>query len=137
VFHVHVNLVAVLVAGVVAFVVGWLWYSPMLFLNPWMRARGLDPASMAGGKMSMGKMVAELVRCLLLAFLLAHLVGEFHPTTWTSAVHYGIFLWVTLPVMLFWGAAMWENQPPKASIIDAGDWLVKLLVIPLILFFMK
>ncbi|PYO76509.1 MAG: hypothetical protein DMD63_14300 [Gemmatimonadetes bacterium] len=36
---VHVNYLAVLVATVVVFVLGWLWYSPLLFFKPWMRAR--------------------------------------------------------------------------------------------------
>ncbi len=131
--HVHVNFVAVLVAGLAAFVLGWLWYSPLLFVKPWMRARGIDPASMAGGKMPMGKMLAELIRCLLLAFFMAHIVGEYYPKTWMSAAHFGIFLWVTFPVMIFWGMSLWENQPWKAAVIDAGDWLVKLVAISLII----
>jgi uncharacterized membrane protein YjfL (UPF0719 family) len=40
----HVNYIAVLVAAIVVFVLGWLWYSPLLFYKPWMRARGMDPA---------------------------------------------------------------------------------------------
>ena len=45
---VHVNYLAVLVAAVVVFILGWLWYSPLLFYKPWMRLRGLDPnAAMA------------------------------------------------------------------------------------------
>ena len=38
-----VNLWAVLVAGIATMVVGFLWYSPMLFARPWMVAMGYDP----------------------------------------------------------------------------------------------
>src|SRR2546430_3690237 len=42
---VHVNYLAVLVAAVAVFVLGWLWYSPLLFYKPWMRLRGMDPVA--------------------------------------------------------------------------------------------
>ena len=33
----------VAVAAIAAFLVGGLWYSPMLFARPWMKAMGYDP----------------------------------------------------------------------------------------------
>ena len=55
---VHVNSLAVLVAAVAVFVLGWLWYSPLLFYKPWMRLRGMDPvAAMAGANLPAGKLV--------------------------------------------------------------------------------
>ena len=89
----HVNYIAVLVAAIVVFVLGWLWYSPLLFYKPWMRARGMDPAvAMAGAKMPTGKLVIELVRCLVLAYIVAHFVAALGITNWMGAVHFGIFL---------------------------------------------
>ena len=38
-----VNLWSVLVAAVAAMVVGFLWYSPMLFARPWMVEMGYNP----------------------------------------------------------------------------------------------
>ena len=37
-----VNNVAVLVSGVVIFLLGGLWYSPMLFARPWVRLNGFN-----------------------------------------------------------------------------------------------
>src|SRR5947208_2625149 len=72
---VHVNYLAVLVAAVAVFVLGWLWYSPLLFYKPWMRLRGMDPvAAMAGAKMPGRKLLIELARCLVLAYVIARLV---------------------------------------------------------------
>lgn len=34
--------VPVLVSFVLAFALGWLWYSPVLFLKPWANALGID-----------------------------------------------------------------------------------------------
>jgi len=130
---VHVNYWAVLVAAIVVFVLGWLWYSPLLFYKPWMRARGLDPAAaMAGAKMPGGKLVIELVRCIVLAFVIAHLIGALGISSWMVAAHLGLLLWIAFPVVLLTGSIIWENIPVKVAAIHAGDWLVKLLVIPII-----
>lgn len=39
----HIHLLAVVVAAISTMVVGFLWYSPLLFANPWMREMGYDP----------------------------------------------------------------------------------------------
>ena len=129
---VHVNYLPVLVAAVVVFVLGWLWYSPLLFFKPWMRLRGLDPdAAMAGAKMPMGRLLVELARCLLLAYVIARLVALLGVTSWMWAIHLGLFLWL-FPVILLTGSILWENVPWKVAAIHAGDWLVKMVVIALI-----
>jgi Protein of unknown function (DUF1761) len=130
----HVNYLAVLVAAVVVFILGWLWYSPLLFYKPWMRARGLDPAAaMAGAKMPVGKLAIELVRCIVLAFIIGHLIVATGVTNWVIALHLGLLLWIGFPVVLLTGSVIWENIPVKVAAIHAGDWLVKMLVISVIL----
>ena len=130
---VHVNYLAVIVAAIAVFVLGWLWYSPLLFYNPWMRARGLDPAAaMAGAKMPAGKLVIELLRCIVLAYIIARFSALLGISSWMGAVHFGFFLWIGFPVILLTGSVLWENIPVKVAAIHAGDWLVKLLVIPII-----
>jgi len=129
----HVNYLPVLVAALVVFVLGWLWYSPLLFYNPWMRLRGLDPvAAMAGAKMPAGKLVVELLRCVLLAYFIARFVALLGIAGWMGAVHFGFMVWIAFPVILLTGSVLWENIPWKVAAIHAGDWLVKLLVISLI-----
>jgi len=129
----YVNYIAVLVATIVVFVLGWLWYSPLLFYKPWMRARGMDPAvAMAGAKMPTGKLAIELVRCFVLAYIVAHFVAALGITNWLVAAHFGLLLWIGLPVVLLVGSVIWDNVPVKVAVIHAGDWLVKLLVIPII-----
>jgi hypothetical protein len=38
--QVHINFLAVVVAAVAAFIIGGLWYSPLLFAKPWVNAHG-------------------------------------------------------------------------------------------------
>lgn len=130
---VHVNYLPVLVAAVAVFVLGWLWYSPLLFLKPWMRLRGLDPvAAMAGAKVPAGKLLIELARCLVLAYVIARFVALLGITSWIGALHFGLFLWIGFPVILLTGSVLWDNTPFGVAAIHAGDWLVKLLVISII-----
>ena len=130
---VHVNYLAVLGAAVVVFVLGWLWYSPLLFFKPWMRLRGLDlEAAMSGAKMPGGKLAIEFVRCFVLAFVIAHVIGALDVHSWMIAAHVGLLLWLGFPVVLLTGSVIWDNVPWKVAAIHAGDWLVKMLVIPII-----
>jgi len=131
---VHVNYLHVLVAAVVVFVLGWLWYSPLLFFKPWMRLRGMDPvAAMAGAKMPGGKLVVEFARCFILAYVIARLVALLGTASALGAVHFGLSVWIGFPVIVLTGSVLWENTSWKVAAIHAGDWLVKMLVIPLIL----
>ncbi|HVH31601.1 MAG TPA: DUF1761 domain-containing protein [bacterium] len=130
---VHVNFLAVVVAAVAVFVLGWLWYSPLLFYKPWMRLRGKDPAAaMAGAKMPVGKLLIELVRCLILAYVIACFVALLGVSGWLRAVQFGLFVWIGFPVILLTGSVLWDDVPWKVAAIHAGDWLVKMLVIPII-----
>ena len=135
---VHVNYVAVIVATIAAFVLGWLWYSPLLFYKPWMRLRGKDPvAAMAGAKMPMGKLVIELLRCFVLSYVIARFVTLLGISSWMMAVHFGFMVWLGFPVIILTGSVLWENIPWKVAAIHAGDWLVKMLVIAIIVTVMR
>ena len=60
-----VNLWSVLVAGIATMVLGFLWYSPLLFARPWMMAMGYDPEDkprMQEMQKSAGKSLCHLFR---------------------------------------------------------------------------
>src|SRR5438876_12360961 len=102
---VHVNYLAVLVAAVAVFVLGWLWYSRLLFFKPWMRLRGMDPvAAMAGAKMPAGKLLIELARCLVLAYVIARFVARLGASSCVGAGHFGFRWWVGWAGRVFAGS---------------------------------
>src|SRR5947199_9661413 len=106
---VHVNYLAVLVAAVAVFVLGWLWYSPLLFYMPWMRLRGMDHvAAMAGAKMPGGKLLIELVRCLVLAYVIARFLALLGVSAGLGAVHFDHSLRVGFPGFLLTESVLWE-----------------------------
>ena len=94
----NVNLWSVLVAGIATMVVGFLWYSPMLFARPWMVAMGYDPedkARMQEMQKSAGKSYAiSFVASLVSAFILAKII---HVTTVNTALYgmkIGFAIWL-------------------------------------------
>jgi len=56
-----INYLAVIAAAIAAFVVGALWYSPLLFGRTYMEVRGLNPSALAEMKPRVGELVGEFV----------------------------------------------------------------------------
>lgn len=131
-----VNYVAVVVAAVVSFVIGWAWYSPFGFVKQWLRARGKDPekvmADMKNMSMPMGKMLAELIATLVVAYVLAHLSVLFGVQGWQSALQLAVWLWLGFQATLLFGQVLWEDMTWQHYAISAGRWLVSLVVISLV-----
>ena len=63
----NVNWLAVVVGTVLSFLLGWLWYSPVLFGKGWAEGVGVELGS--ASSMPVGAMVAQLVGTFLLAWL--------------------------------------------------------------------
>jgi hypothetical protein len=69
-----INYWAVLAAAVASFVIGGLWYSPVLFYRPWLRAAALSEEQLQRGNMA-AIFGASLLLQLLAAFVLAMFIG--------------------------------------------------------------
>jgi hypothetical protein len=125
-----VNILAVIVASVAVFVMSAVWYiafdKQLAALHP----AYAEAASEAGPPA--WEVVVELVRSLVVASVVAGLAELLDVADWTSAVQLGFALWIGFPVVLWTGAIMHEKVPSKLAAIHAGDWLLKLLVIAVI-----
>lgn len=126
-----INLFAVLVSAIVAFVIGGLWYSPLLFGNAYMRLRGLDPNSTAM-TMPVGEIVGELARWLVIAFILARFMALLGVGDLMGALTFGGWMWVLVYAALA-GSVLHEAYPWRVYAIHAGDGLVKIMLITTIL----
>jgi len=125
-----INPVAVVVAALAAFVMSSLYYSPLGLGNVW---RAVDPGSAAGTTPSIGKVLGEVVRTLVIASVLARVIALLRGGDWTSAVRLALWLWFGFSAMMWVGAIMWEHTPWQIAAIHSGDWLLKTLLIAVIL----
>src|SRR5262245_33102225 len=124
-----INHWAVFVAAIAAFVLSTIWY--IGFAKQ--RAELSAAATADVRKPQPVKMVLEILRNIILAYILAYLVTRLGITTWPAAMIFALLLWVGFPVLLLTGSVMWENVPWKLAAIHSGDWLLKLLAVIVIL----
>ena len=127
---IRVNYLAIVVAAVAAFVASSAWYA--VFGNIWMELRGIDPATAADMGTPARTMLFVVVQSLVVAFMLAYFVVRLGIVDWKVSVRIGALVWV-FPVMILLGSVVHENVPLRLAAIHAGDWLVKLLLMSVIL----
>ena len=142
---IHLNPVAIVVAAVVSFVIGGLWYGP-LFGSAWKKEMGVPPdAKPEGGEM--GKALGiNIVGTLLTAFVLAHEVAVWRPSAWNAgpdsppAVYgffAGLFTWLGFAVPVLLNGVSFERKSWKLFSINAAFLFVSFQVIAMILSFWR
>jgi hypothetical protein len=127
-----INYWAVIVAAVVAFVMGGLWYSPFLFGRAWVKLRGMDAAGGAG-TMRPPEILAEFVRGFIVAVVLAGFVVHLGIVNWLGAIYLGLAVWVGFQATSIVGSVIHERYPWKLYAIHTSDALAKTLVMAVIL----
>ncbi len=127
------NYLAVIVAATAAFVVGPVWYSPLLFGDEWMTLRGMDSAAMAELTPPLRVLIAEFVRVFVVAYVLARFVVLIGVVDGKGAVQLGLWVWLGFQAILLVGSVLHENYPWELFAIHAGDALVKTLLMTVIL----
>jgi hypothetical protein len=132
-----INLWSVLVAAVATMVVGFLWYSPLLFARPWMVLMGYDPndkAKLAEMQQGAGKMYGlSFVASLVSAAVLAKIIAI---TTVNSALYgmkVGFAVWLGFVATVQLTGVLFAKQPTKLYLINTGYQLVCYLVMGAIL----
>ncbi len=122
-----VTILAVLAASIVAFVIGGTYYAVL-----GEQLAEVSAAAAAGEQMPPWKLAVELLRCLIIAAVVAGLASQGEIDTWTGGLLLGLALWIGFPVVLWVGAMIHEGAPFKLAAIHAGDWLVKLFAVAVI-----
>lgn len=123
-----INLLAVLVAAIATMVVGFLWYSPLLFAKPWMKLMGYDPddkTKMETMRKSAGPSYAiSFVASLLSAFVLAKIVDITSVNTALYGMKVGFAVWLGFVTTVQLTAKLFGNQPTRLYLINTGYQLV-------------
>ena len=68
----------------------------------------------------------------MLACVNAYLVKHVGVASLTGGARLGLILWIGFPLVLLTGSIMWEDVPWKLAAIHAGDWLLKILLMTVI-----
>jgi len=111
-----INIWAVVVAAASSFLLGGLWYSPLLFLKPWNKAMGKSeedeqphPARVFG---------LSFLFSLVAAYLFAELIGPAPDVRY--AIHMGFIVGLGFVATCFGINYQFANRPFSALFIDGG-----------------
>jgi hypothetical protein len=123
-----VNMWAVLVSALATMVVGFVWYSPLLFARPWMVLMGQDPddkAKIAEMQKSAGpSYMLSLVASLVAATVLGKLIAIATISTPLYGMKMGLAVWLGFVTTVQLTGSLFSRQPAKLYAINTGYQLV-------------
>ena len=129
-----VNYLAVVVAAVVSFVIGWLWYGPV-FGKQWMAMMGYTKESMASMKMKpMTAMVLGFVSSLVMAYALAIFASVWMYDGLYGAFKLAFWVWLGFTAMVSLGSVLWENRSWNLYLFNAAYQFVSIFAMAIVIF---
>ena len=139
-----VNYLAVLVAGIVIFLLGGLWYSPILFAKKWIALQGKTEeqvkAGAAGSNMPL-MYLSAFICSLIIAWAMAVLGNCFMPPSamgvgdWIlRGAKLGLFTWFGFAFPTSYATALFSMKPKQLWLIDSGYNLVSFVLAGIILY---
>ena len=129
----EVNYLAVLVAAVASFLLGWLWYGPF-FGKPWMKLMNFDKNSMKSMKLSpVTAMILGFLTYLVIAYVLAGFISILNSATIVEGMKIAFWIWLGFIATTTLGSFLWEGKSIKLYLLNNAYNLLNILVIAVIL----
>lgn len=132
-----IRIVPVVVAALATMVIGFIWYSPMLFAKPWTILMGYDPndkAKMEEMRKGAGKMYGiSFLASLVSAFVLAKIIDVTTVNTVLYGMKVGFAVWLGFVTTVQLTGVLFGRQPMKLYLINTGYQLVCFLAMGAIL----
>lgn len=125
---VPINYLAVVVAAVAGFLTGWAWYAALGSM--WLKGLGKTKAEI---RRSPIPLILAMLANLLMAYLLAGLVGHLGDVTVRGAIVSALFMWAGFVATTTIVNQQFQGVRPLVTAIDAGHWLAVLLVMAVII----
>lgn len=124
-----INYVAVIVSAIAYWVLGALWYSPLLFARPFIALKGWTPEQVAAleSQSHVGEIGLAFLTSLLLAYVLAHFVKITGAESATSGALTSFWLWLGFVVTTNLETVIFEQRPLGLYLINNGYHLVGML----------
>lgn len=113
--------ILVVVSGVVQWLFGALWYG-LIVRKSWRKLVGMaedeKPKNAAFG------MITSLVACLVLSFVLIHVITWAGASSATSGAAYGAVCWLGFMAPPLFAQHIFENRRANLFAINAAYWLL-------------
>ncbi len=137
---IHINYLAVLMAGIAYFAVGALWYMG-LFRKTWSKLMGFDKLSKnqrkemkkKAGKNYIFAFLANLLTAYCLVFNVLSGQNFFHVSGVFAGLNAGFWTWLGFIATSQLNSIFFDSKPWKFYFINVGYYLVSFLVMGIIL----
>ena len=129
--NVPINYLAVVVAALVNYVIGSVWYAA-LFRRAWLSLTGVKEM-----KVTVLSVVLALIGAFLTSYVLDHAIifaGAYLKTTGIGAgLETAVFNWLAFIAPVTLGVVIYEKKPWRLWLLNNGYWLVSLIVMGILL----
>jgi Protein of unknown function (DUF1761) len=125
-----IDLLPVLVAAIVFYAIGALWYSPQLFGKKWMELTRTTPEEC---KCDWKTYLGAFVVALVFSFIFAHFIHALHATTALEGAKIGFVAWLGFNATLHFSAVIWERVSIPLYLIHVGNSLLGFIAVGAIL----
>jgi len=134
-----INYLAVLVAGIVIFALGGLWYSPVLFAKRWIALQGRTEEEMKAQAaaanmpvMYLSAFICGFVTAWVMAMILAHIASSMALNAGHGAL-IGFMCWLGFAATTSYAMALFSGKPKQLWLIDSAYNLVSFVLAGMIL----
>ena len=129
--NVDINYWAVLISAVISMIIGWLWYSPFIFGNLWMKLSGITEKS--HDKMKKDGKIGKLflwsfIFTLISMYVLAYFVKYVSAVSFVDGMQLGFLAWLGFMVPLVLNDSLWGGKSLKLFLINAGHHLIAIII---------
>jgi len=142
---IEINYLAIAIAVVANFFLGFLWYTP-LFGKAWAKEMGFDLTKKPPAGAMVKGMVIMIIGNFLMAYVFAHNIAVWNPVTWglpasemspmSTVFSAAIFTWLGFFVPMDLNTVAWEMKSWKLFFINTSYHLLALIVVAMILIMM-
>ncbi|HEY0083690.1 MAG TPA: DUF1761 domain-containing protein [Pyrinomonadaceae bacterium] len=124
-----INYAAIIASALLYWVLGGIWYSPLLFGGKFIEIMRWSPEQVAriGAQGAAAQLVLAFFGSLLAAFVLAHVVRYTNAETGTEGAKTGLWLWLGFIVTTNLNTVFFEYRPVGLYLINIGYHLVAFL----------
>ena len=135
---ISVNYLSVVLAAVASMVVGFLWYSPVLFAKPWMKLMGYTSKTMKPDNSTMGKTyIVSFVVSMVTAYVLFHVMvlsaNFFQYSALQTGLTSAFFMWLGFVAPVQLTDVLFGKKKMQLFVINTGYQLTALLVMGLVI----
>lgn len=123
----QIALMGILSAVIFNILLGIIWYSPNILGGLWLRSYKFSRSVLT--KPNIDQFIRTIIVSIVMSFVVWIFIATLNVHDTLHAIKTGILLWLGFIATTEYSAVIWEKKPISGYLIDAGYWLVSLIVV--------